>query len=185
MQLLGVVGRASNGKSTVAEAIVSHAASEGVRAKSYEISTLILDEAKWVGLISEEKTRSRLSAAEIKTLVDLGRRRRQQFNQDYWLKELALAIEEDAPDVAVIPNIRYENEADFIKSHGGHLIKVTALNSDGSQFIATDRDPNDPTETVPSLLKADYYLTVNRGESALLSEYAVTLYEYLSSLEEK
>jgi hypothetical protein len=66
---------------------------------------------------------------------------------DLWVRTLYWTAEEQAPEFVIVPDVRFPNEAEFIKGMGGYLIKVSRLNADGSPFVAADRDPNHTSET--------------------------------------
>lgn len=53
--------------------------------------------------------------------------RRKMFGDDYWINIMKeeLSILEKIYKVLVIPDIRFRNEYDFIKRHGGIMIKIT------------------------------------------------------------
>jgi len=175
--ILGICGRAEVGKSTVGKAIVKTAVYMELDAKVYELSNYVLAEAIESGAI-KNKTRAECTPEDILELVRIGTAGRAK-DQDYWMNKLRDDVEKDKPQVAVCPNIRYVSEADAIQRWGGKVIRVTALNADGTEFISRSRDPNDPSETNQRLIIADYYLTTRRGESDLLKLQASALFKYL------
>ena len=71
------------------------------------------------------------------------------LDPDYWINALRERLDTDHPDanVVLIPDVRFPNEADWILSLGGSVVKVTRLNEDGSVFIADDRDSRHISET--------------------------------------
>jgi hypothetical protein len=84
---------------------------------------------------------------------------------DTWVKSLYWNLYNKRPAIAVIPDCRFPNEADFIKQMGGTLIKVERLNADGSSFTTTDRDPNHPSEVALDDYKDwDYHVKVPEGK---------------------
>jgi hypothetical protein len=175
--LLGITGRAETGKTTVGKAIVKTAVYLELNAKVYELSNCILAEAIQLGTI-QPKTRQECTPEDIQELIRLGAQGRKQ-DQQYWMKLLLQEMEKDKPDVAVCPNVRFTQESEFIQSRGGKVVRVTALNPDGAEYVSRSRDPNDPSETSQRLVVADYYLTTKRGESDLLKMQAETLFKYL------
>lgn len=183
--LIGISGRAKNGKSTAANALVNHAEANGITAKSYEISNAILKVCQERGLIAPGKVRAQLTPEEVGILIQVGTEGREK-DPYFWVNQIDEEIWADKDvDLAIIPNIRSADEATYIREAHGHLIRVTALNPDGTPFIATDRDPNNPLETIAQTLVPDFHITAQRGESVLVSEYAITLFEYLRALEAK
>lgn len=175
--ILGIAGKAEVGKSTVAKAIVKTAVYLELDAKVYELSNLILAETIEAGTI-DPKVRSECTPEDIQELIRLGGARRKE-NPDYWIGALLVQIKKDNPEVAVCPNIRFPSESTAIQNAGGKIIKVTALNADGSEFTSRSRDPNDPSETSQRQILADYFLSTKRGESELLKLQAAALFKYI------
>lgn len=175
--IISVLGRAEVGKSTVAKAIVKTAVYMELNAQVYELSNYILTEAIELGSI-KKKARAECTPEDIQELIRLGGLRRGE-NANYWINILLADIAATKPDVAVFPNLRFPDEATAIQAVGGKIIRVTALNPDGAEYVSRSRDPNDPSETSQRLIVADYYLTTKRGESDLLKMQAETLFKYL------
>lgn len=48
---------------------------------------------------------------------------RRNVNPDYWVKKVAQRLEKEKPDIALITDMRFQNEMDFIK-HYGETIRV-------------------------------------------------------------
>lgn len=68
-------------------------------------------------------------------------------NSELWVEVLeATASDFDEP-IVLIPDVRFPNEAEFIKSRGGSMIKVSRLNGNGTPFVAQDRPADHPSET--------------------------------------
>jgi hypothetical protein len=66
---------------------------------------------------------------------------------DVWVKALSRRLSEEVPEVAVIADVRFPNEAEFIKKAGGFLAEVIRLKAEGEQYIDSGRDPNHISET--------------------------------------
>ena len=65
-----------------------------------------------------------------------------------WIDQLMWRIDEDRPTIAVIKDLRYQNEAEWIRENGGILCKVTRISKEtGEQVLATDRPLDHPSET--------------------------------------
>ncbi len=64
----------------------------------------------------------------------------------FWVNKNFQHIELEDREIALVPDVRYKNEAQFIKDRGGILIQVIRINNDGTQFIDPNRDPNHPSE---------------------------------------
>lgn len=69
------------------------------------------------------------------------------LDQDYFVKKLHLRIDEIAPRVVLIPDVRFPNEADAIKARGGLLYHVERRLPNGTLYVDASRDPNHPSET--------------------------------------
>jgi len=73
---------------------------------------------------------------------------------DYWIKKLEERVAESGVKYAIVDDVRYPNEAAFIKSGGGTVILVERMHSwshpdtklAGQQFIDPNRDPKHESE---------------------------------------
>ncbi len=183
MILIGFSGRSKNGKSTAAEAIRTHAEKEGRRTGIYDIGAEVLSYCKLEGRIGWDKTREELSKDELATLVEVGHNKRIE-DMDFWLKSITRKVYQDRYEVALIPNIRMQNECDFVRKNGGYVVKVLAFNPDGSPHISNDRDPNHPLETSLLNAPADYYIAAQKGDAGIVGEQAITIFQYVVGLKE-
>lgn len=175
--LIAFTGRARGGKSSAASAVLKEALAEGLKSEMFEISSYILEDAINRKQI-EAKVREDLTKDEIKKLVELGQERRAE-DPYYWLKMLEQDLTAKNPDVALVPNLRFLNEAELIRRLGGKITRVSALICDSVEFVSEDRNPNDVSEIEHYAIQADYFLTTKRGESDLLKMQAATLFKYL------
>lgn len=111
---------------------------------------------------------------------------RRAEDPDYWVKLGKKKIEsfgkKNPMGVVLIPDTRFQNEFDLVKSMGGHNIRLLRLNQDGSEFRTPDRDPNHISEVTLQNANWDFFITVKDGDSALKSELAVCLFEYIRAL---
>lgn len=185
--VIGLTGRAQHGKTSAAEAILDYCTNIELTAKMYDIGQAVLRYAIENGLL-QDKQRRQLVEWELQALQSIGKTQRDQ-NEDFWISRIFQAIEADRPDIAVIPNVRYANEAmwvrealDFSSIPNGIIIRVTSLNPNGSEYISEDRPANHPSETELHNYNADYYITARRGETALVQELAITLFNYIQEL---
>lgn len=86
---------------------------------------------------------------ELLQRIGVGRR---QTDPDIWVRAAAWLMQEWEDDfkgvqMIVIPDLRFPNEADWIKRHGGIVLDVRRYAPDGTRMIATDRDPTHISET--------------------------------------
>lgn len=112
-------------------------------------------------------------------LQRVGAERRQQ-DSEYWIKRAFDKIDK-ATGLVLITDVRYQNEAEYIKKQGGFVTRVQRL-IDGKPFISPDRPADHPSEIELDNYVFDFYLTNVNGHEALIGEQAITLAEYLRSL---
>lgn len=110
-------------------------------------------------------------------LQRIGSERRAQ-HENYWVNKVAEQLA-SFKGIALITDLRYRNEAAFVKSIGGFTVNVSRLNKDGSSFVAPDRPANHPSETDLDDYNWDYYIKTRDGDQVLAADYAITLAEYL------
>jgi hypothetical protein len=64
-----------------------------------------------------------------------------------WVNELAARMHKEQPEIAIITDVRFPNEAEFIKENGGYLVEILRRTADGEQYRDPDRDPFHISET--------------------------------------
>jgi hypothetical protein len=69
----------------------------------------------------------------------------------------------------VIPDMRFKNEAEFIKRRGGYTLRVDRLRQNGTLYIAGDRDSTHPSET--DLIDWNFDYTINAFSGNMESLY--------------
>ena len=107
--------------------------------------------------------------------------RRTHSGSDYWVERMFADIPANL-DIALISDVRFANEANAIKQRGGYTVSVQRLREDGSQYYASDRPSDHPSETALDGYNWNFYLKIPEGHAALTGELAVTLTEYLKGL---
>lgn len=85
---------------------------------------------------------------------------RRGIDPDYWVKATMRRIQERGCCKAVICDVRFLNEAKYIKAHGGIICKIERIGQDFKQIIATDRDPNHPSEISLKDYEFDYEISI-------------------------
>ena len=175
--IIGFSGRARHGKTVCCEAIVRRMQQAGYTAKMYDIGNMIRLECIDTGRLPRIE-RADMDKEQLQILINVGKEKR-AVDVDYWIRQMFQAIAVDAPDVAVCPNLRYENEAAACRAAGGYVVRLTRLNENGSVFISDDRPANDISETALEFWPADFYLTTKPGQLDLLEEQSWTLLRYL------
>lgn len=107
--------------------------------------------------------------------------RRKNFGESYWADKLFASIPSNT-DIAVISDVRFLNEVDGIKQRGGYTVNVQRLREDGTQYYATDRPSDHPSETELDNYNWDYRIQSKEGDAGWTAEQAITLAEYLRGL---
>lgn len=135
-------------------------------------------------LYEEARRRYDMTEKDAPLLQRIGTMRREQ-DPEYWVKKVFEKIAHDTPQIAVITDLRYQNEAAAVKVHGGYRIKVERLNEDGTKYIATDRPSDHPSEIDLDGFNFDYQIVAKTGQTAWVEQQAITLANYLQALETK
>lgn len=105
--------------------------------------------------------------------------RREQCGSNYWVDQVRGRL---IQGVNLITDVRFPNEADFIRENGGYTVNVTRLNKDGSIYVDPSRPADHASETALDNYNWDYRIVAKDGDQALKAEYACTLIEYLMGL---
>jgi hypothetical protein len=107
-------------------------------------------------------------------LQALGTEVMRALNPNVWIELHESWVEDEQPAVALIPDVRFENEVRYIARHGGLLYRIDRLNEDGSPYLAGDRDPNHASETeLGGKALFDRYYTVKSGDFEGLRRAAI------------
>jgi len=183
MLLIGLGSKAKNGKDTVAQAF-KEALGNSVRLYSFanELKTyckdhhaeLLLDWQVANGTeevpVSKEDPIYGYSAILQYYGTDIVRAK----DPNHWVKALEHRIEVEQPEIAVITDVRFLNEATWIKENGGTLIDVIRRKKDGTRWLDPNRDPNHISETaLDEYLGWDYVLLAGDGEIEKLKSKAL------------
>ena len=103
---------------------------------------------------------------------------RKEYGDDVWIRELAFTVKCVPESIIIIPDVRFPNEADFIKRNEGFLVHAQRLNPDGTPFIASDRDPAHISETaLDGFTDWDYSFTARTPEE--VAQHALEFSRFL------
>lgn len=109
---------------------------------------------------------------------------RRNVKESQWYDVLQDTADEMCADYGchyiLVPDIRFPDEAEWVKSKGGLLVKVERINPDGTQFVAGDRDPKHESEV--ALANYDGWDKVIRVGDGLLDELAKQGQEWFKSI---
>lgn len=137
MLLIGLGHKARHGKDLTARAMVRHAAAQGLHARIYGFADALKAHCRVTyGMRAKDPHLLQIVGTEV------GR----HSNPDLWVRVLMDTIQEQSPDVAIITDMRFPNEAAAVESAGGYLVKVSRMNADKSPWVSTDRDPQHASE---------------------------------------
>lgn len=132
VRVVGIGHKARQGKDTIANYLQKQ-----YNAQKFSFSDALYDVARVVfGM--EEKDGPLLQVLG----TEVFRRR----DPDVWVKAVYRKIQDKSPAIAVIPDVRFPNEAAFVKAMGGKLIHVRRFLADGERYIASDRSTTHPSE---------------------------------------
>ncbi len=109
-------------------------------------------------------------------------RRRQ--DSDYWVDKWQEQIE-TFKGIIVTSDVRFQNEANVIKTSKGYTVNVTRLQKDGRPYVDPSRDQYHESETRLDTYNWDFYIKVKEGDAALTGEQAITIAEYVRGLESR
>jgi len=134
--IIGILGQMRSGKTTLARAILAEYDSRFIQgAKIYSFAEALRQECAellwpnqnaqtargwWTTLESQFKS-------EVRPLLQAVGQAKRRFNDaDYWVNALALTIPADEEHLAIIDDVRHENEARWILENGGIIIRLHA-----------------------------------------------------------
>lgn len=165
MLVIGLGHRARQGKDLAARAIVAECARRGLYAKQYAFAD---------ALKAYCRVAFKMRQKDARLLQLVGTDVFRTSDPDVWVRVLIDTMREQEPDVAVITDMRFPNEADAVVDLGGYTMKVERLG-----FIVTDRDPNHPSETALSHYVFDEYVAACEGDIAGLQVSALLAFDAL------
>lgn len=188
MLLLAFGSKARQGKDVAGEAVVEHfIRQQAMLNRFYETNSLKPGPAAQLfkfadALYKECRELHGMTEKDAPLLQRVGTERRAE-NPKYWIDQVFAQIDRVNPEVAVITDLRYRNEARAIKDRGGVIIQVSRMNQDGTPFVATDRPADHPSEIDLDGHRFDHYISAYSGEVALVAQLAITIAEYEKGLQ--
>src|SRR5579864_270955 len=179
--------KARNGKDTAGEAVVRYYRSKRKIAVAHGYTTHNLKTFPEAGLFKFAdalydicRKQHGMQGKDAPLLQRIGSEYRAK-DQDFWVKELFKNIGSET-DIVVITDLRYQNEAEYVKNQGGFTVNVVRKNPDGSRYIADDRPANHPSEIDLDNYNFDFEIMAHSGEVPWVEQQAITLVEYLRGL---
>lgn len=122
MKLFGITGRARSGKDTLVNTLLSAGYDVGRVAFADALKEEVCA-ATGVSLLALEQHKELYRPL----LQWWGTEFRRGQDQDYWIKRVAARLPWSTDDVVFVTDVRFENEADFIRRMGGTIIRVVRV----------------------------------------------------------
>lgn len=172
--IIGLGQKARQGKTSASEAIAKHALAE----KGF---TRVLQIGFADGVYKVARDVFGMTEKDPPLLQKVGSFAR-DIDPDVWVKHLAKKVDETPQELIIIYDLRYQNEAAWVKSKGGgYCVEVKRYTADGKRLVAQDRDPNHISEVALDGYVFDY--TVSAGPLADLQKSAIEVFEDILILE--
>lgn len=188
--LIGFGNKARHGKDSAVNAIKDHINGSSVKLAQYygygPREVVVARQFRFAEALYEEaRTLHGMTEKDAPLLQRIGAARRAE-NVNYWVDKVFFGVDDffkkNPNGVALISDVRYQNEVATLRDRGGYTINVTRLNADGSVYIAPDRPADHPSEVDLDGYNWDFFIRTRSGEEALAAEQAITLYEYIRGL---
>ena len=137
MKIIGIGHKSRQGKDTLGKFLVQEFAKGDYYAKTYSFADSLKSYCR-VAFGMEEKDGNLLQYVG----TEIFRKK----DADFWVKQLFLKLEEEQPEIAIVTDMRFLNEANFIRNLGGVTVDVIRLNKDDSRYLDETRDANHRSE---------------------------------------
>jgi hypothetical protein len=156
--VVGFGCKARSGKDTLAQAVAARLPA----ARTFSLAADIKATARSLGMATK-------NPEALQLIGEAGR----LINRNVWIERLQAQIVESSAPVALVPDVRYSNEARWITDNAGLLIRVDRVELDGTPFVAADRNPNHASETeLEHKAVFDRYYTIASGDMASFEKAA-------------
>jgi hypothetical protein len=97
------------------------------------------------------------------------------LDEGVWIRSVYAKLLDTRPRLAVITDVRYRNEFDFVKQLGGATVDVMRFNRDGSDYVDPSRDPKHISETGLDDAPWDWFITALDGDVHAIRIAAVNI----------
>lgn len=107
-------------------------------------------------------------------------------NPNHWVDAVAERIKSEDPEIAIITDVRFPNEAEYVKENGGYTVEVRRLVKDEDklyQYIDPSRDPKHPSETALDDYNYDFIISVRDGDLDSLKAKALGVLTRIMQIE--
>jgi hypothetical protein len=188
--IIGVSGVARSGKDTLANNFVKIFKKIGIKAKRYALADELKREVrpflkKKTGLNSFTQNDDEKKIIR-PFLVAYGTHIRRALNEDCWIDSLSSYLKKD--EIAIISDVRYKNEADWIQKNG-FLIHISRLDKENNRIKPANAEEIENDPILQSKANVSFvWQTVDGNEDKnnpfSLSEYSWAIFEQCFDSEE-
>jgi hypothetical protein len=140
--IIGIAGPARSGKDTLCNQFLEIFQEMGIKAKRSALADQLKLESKdfifnTLGIdVFTEKTEEKNIIRPF--LVTWGTHVRRKLDPDIWIKKIQESIEENS--ILIVPDIRFKNEFDWVKSNNGYMFFVDRIDENGNQVPDANAD---------------------------------------------
>jgi len=165
--IVGISGKAGHGKNTLGMFIAMNLRGRGITSKTVALADhLKLDAQQYMGWNGEKDAVGRFALQKYGELM-------RQGNPNYWIKRLETPAMMASNDVYIITDIRYKNEAEWLRKNGGFIVRVEAT-KDGEPIPSDDHISETDLDDWKDW---DWMVTAEYGDLDTLWKYAVRIAE--------
>jgi hypothetical protein len=140
--IIGIAGPARSGKDTLCNQFLEIFQEMGIKAKRSALADQLKLESKdfifnTLGIdVFTEKTEEKNIIRPF--LVTWGTHVRRKLDPDIWIKKIQESIEENS--ILIVPDIRFRNEFDWVKSNNGYMFFIDRIDENGNQVPDANAD---------------------------------------------
>lgn len=168
VQIIGVAGKAGSGKDTLADFLVQ---SEGFTRFAFA-DPLKLSVCELFGIplehmnhpISKERVDETWRKSPRQLMQWLGDCVRNDISKDFFVIMMANRINESQSKTVVISDVRYEQEARFVREMGGVIVELARTNRFGSMG---EKEANHSSESGLPRILVDYHISNDGSKETL------------------
>ena len=165
MKVIGIAGPARSGKDTMANSIVEILTEMKVKCKSMALAFELKRECRdflmnTIGIDSYTENDDEKNIIR-PLLVTWGTSVRRKLDEDVWVKSLEKNA--DPNSVIIVSDVRFENELNWVKKHGGKLIFVDRMLDNGDMVQPANEFEKENNLVLKKL--ADQSITWNSTKS--------------------
>lgn len=131
-RIIGLGHKARHGKDTVAGCLLKLLPGSRIFSFADDLKAL----ARALGMVTKNGPFLQKLGEAMRTL-----------DTSYWVRRLYLRLEEANVPYALIPDVRFLNEVEFVHSHGGIVIKVERFVENGALYVDPSRPATHESET--------------------------------------